>query len=162
MKTNMDALLIENCLLLKTQQNGVPRNLPGPPRRAEPVSRSQLRFFGIAVAAALGLISWALWQSFASVLLTVLSASIGITYAVVFYAVPSWKPRLIAGFRKATYPVQRILTFLVLVIVYYLVLLPVAIWYRWSGKSIRKPATGQTRWQRVEITESPEAYFRAF
>lgn len=129
----------------------------------KPPTKSQQQYFGVAVFSALLMLAWITWRAFAYVPLSGIFCVCGITFAGVYYCVPSAQPKLITIFRTITYPVQWIMTLVVLGIVYYAVLTPVAIWYRLAGKSICSTDTDtETNWQPIEQSPDRESYFRTF
>jgi hypothetical protein len=129
----------------------------------KPPTKSQQRYFGIAVASALLVLAWIVWRSFASITLSGVVGFSGIVFASLYYSLPSSQRKLILLFRTITYPVQWIMTLAVLAIVYYGVLTPIAIWYRISGKSIRKTdAEATSNWRPMNLPSDPDSYFRTF
>ena len=129
----------------------------------KPLSPQQQRFFGIAVAAAIGMLAWFAWRAFHWPWLSAALASAGALFAVVYYLIPAAQPRLVAVFRMITFPIQWIMTLIVLSIVYYVVVTPISIWFRWSGKSIRATnRNAKTNWHPIEDSQDPESYFRTF
>ncbi|MCA9136591.1 MAG: hypothetical protein KDB00_07525 [Planctomycetales bacterium] len=126
-------------------------------------TQSQQRYFGFAISSALLMISWITWRAFSSAVLSgsIVGGAAGM--AGVYYFIPSTQPWLIRTFRAITFPIQWIMTLLVLAIVYYMVLTPIALWYRARGKSIRVTSSDAvTNWQPHESASSPDSYFKTF
>lgn len=121
------------------------------------------KYFGLSVGLALGMLGWIAYGAIGSILLSTSIGLAGIVYAAAFYFVPAVQPMLIEGFHHATFPIRWSMTLTVLAIVYYLVLTPIACWYRWSGKSIRRfNSDSRTNWQPTNIPADKESYFRTY
>ncbi|QEF96992.1 hypothetical protein Mal15_10220 [Stieleria maiorica] len=128
-----------------------------------PPTASQQRYFGIAIAAALLMLSWIGWRAIGSPLLSggLVVAALGL--APVYYLFPASQPKLMALFHAITFPIRWTATIVVLGIVYYAVVTPVSIWFRLSGKSIRKSdPDARSNWRSIELPSEPESYFRTF
>lgn len=129
----------------------------------KPPTPSQQRYFGISVAAALLMLSWITWRAVASPWLSGAIAGAGGLFAVVYYAIPTSQPNLIAFFRATTFPIQWTMTLIVLAIVYYVVLMPISIWFRVSGRSIRDAdADAKSNWAPIDLPADHDSYFRTF
>ena len=131
----------------------------------QPPTASHLRGFGVAVVAASAALSFMLWQSTRSVAFAVLAVTVGIVFAAVYYSFPKLQPAVYAGFHTVTFPIRFFATAVVLGIVYYLVLLPVAVWYRGRGKSLRRfDRTATTNWHRCDPgdDDDPDRSFRTY
>jgi hypothetical protein len=129
----------------------------------KPPTKSQQRYFGLAVAAAWLMLAWIAWRAFASIPLSSVLGLFGIVFASLYYSLPSSQQKLILVFRTITFPIQWIMTLIVLAIVYYVVLTPIAVWYRLSGKSIRKTDADTTsNWRPTKLPPDPDSYFRTF
>jgi hypothetical protein len=126
---------------------------------------SQLRYFGGAVVAASWILALTLARAGLPSWLAVAVAAAGTLVGIVYYAWPSCQRRVVAGFQAATFPVRWLATGLALALVYYAVITPIAIWFRFRGKSIlRRDAetSDRTAWQSAEWPADDESYFRMF
>ncbi|QDV46370.1 hypothetical protein Enr13x_62790 [Stieleria neptunia] len=129
----------------------------------KPPTASQQRYFGIAIAAALSMLAWIAWRAVASPLLSGGLVAAALLVALVYYLVPASQPKWMAFFHAITFPIRWTATMLVLAIVYYGVVTPVSIWFRVTGKSIRKNASdSKTNWRSIDLPSDPQSYFRTF
>lgn len=129
----------------------------------KPPTKSQRRYFGAATAAALAMLGWVGYRWTQSSLLFGCMTVLGILMSAVYYAFPSHQPWFIAGFRRVTYPIQWAMTLLVLATLYFCVVTPIALWYRWTGRSIvRSQHAKESNWESADSSELPESYFRTF
>ncbi|MDV6032547.1 MAG: hypothetical protein F9B45_21175 [Phycisphaera sp. RhM] len=129
----------------------------------KPPTDSQRRYFGVAVAAALLMLAWIAWRAIASPFLSGGLAAAALVVALVYYLIPASQPKLMAFFHAITYPIRWTATLVVLAIVYYAVVTPISIWFRVTGKSIRKNASdSNSNWRSIDLPSDPQSYFRTF
>ncbi|MDM4018894.1 hypothetical protein [Roseiconus lacunae] len=75
---------------------------------------------------------------------------------------------MIDAFERLTFPLRWIATFIAMAVLYYLLVTPLAIWFRWSGRSIRRRGVdAETFWRQTSSVErgelnDGESYFRMF
>lgn len=120
-------------------------------------------WFGVSFAAAMCVLATTIWRGTDSPIAAGMLATFGILMATVYSAVPAWRPKLYAGFHAATFPIRFLGTLLVLGVVYYLVLTPIALWFRGRGKSLRqRNGDAESAWHPYHSDDDPESYFRTF
>ncbi|PNY33797.1 hypothetical protein C2E31_27305 [Rhodopirellula baltica] len=89
------------------------------------------------------------------------TASLG--FLLAYFVRPDWRWRLMWLVRQATFPVRWTATLLTMLVLFYGVVTPVAIWFRWAGKSIRRSDPQATSfWREVHADESDDSFFRMF
>src|SRR5262245_11724392 len=132
--------------------------------KGEPTAR-ELRYFGLILAlffcAVAALARWK-WQA---IVLGWLLGFIGIAVAIAYYALPSLRRPTFLAWHRLLLPVQRLISYLVLGIVYYLVFTPVGILLRLLGRDSlgRTFAPHLTSYfVRRPIELDPARYFRQF
>ena len=82
---------------------------------------------------------------------------------MVYYLMPASQSTLIAGFQAVTFPIRWTATVLVLAIVYFVVVTPISVWFRFSGKSIRRiDSDAESNWNSIQLPSDPDTYFRTF
>ena len=87
----------------------------------------------------------------------------GLLFGLLYCLLPRWRAGLHAGVQAATFPIRFAATFLVLAVVYYAVLTPIAVWFRLSGKSLRRTdRASSSNWDRCHTDDDPQRYFRTF
>jgi hypothetical protein len=127
------------------------------------LSNSPQRTYGVAITTFLGMLAWVSWQALGWPWLSGGLVGTACVHAVVFYLVPSSRVRLIALFQAITFPIRWAATLVVMGIVYYGVLTPIAIWFRATGKSIRTDAPdASSNWHPIDVPSDPDSYFRTF
>ncbi|MCO8125211.1 hypothetical protein NHH03_25970 [Stieleria sp. TO1_6] len=127
------------------------------------VTDSQQRYFGVAIATALLMLSWIMWRAVGSPWLTGGLVIVACIVALVYYLLPGSQPTLISVFQAITFPIRWTATVLVLAVVYFVVLTPISVWFRFSGKSIRhNDQDAKTNWQSIDLPSDPTSYFRTF
>ena len=95
------------------------------------------RWYGISVPVALvtlGLLVQRITGFQHSLLISGIVASV---YAGVFYTIPKSQASLIRTFHVLTFPIRWCMVLFSLAILYYLVVAPIAVWFRLSGRSFR-------------------------
>lgn len=111
----------------------------------------------------LTVLAWIAYRISASPVFSACLICAGVGIALVYYLIPTTQLALIAGFEKLTFPIRWLMTLITLALVYYCVMAPIAIWYRASGKSIRKhDPDASSSWEPIELPSDPDSYFRTF
>ena len=127
------------------------------------VTDRQLRYFGLSLAALLivfaALAHWK-WHSptAAGVLL-----GIAVTLLIVYYAAAATRRPIYRAFRALTYPIQLLMTAVILAIVYYGMVTPIGLILRLRGMGIRaRGEVQESHWVSVEETSEPTRYFHTY
>jgi hypothetical protein len=131
------------------------------------MSRSDLKqpspWFGVSFGLALCVAGWTAGHLSGSTTLMLILASGGLLFGLLYSVLPRWRPGLFAGVQAASFPVRFAATFLVLAVVYYAVMTPIALWFRLSGKSLRRSdRASSSNWQRCQADDDPQRYLRTF
>lgn len=125
----------------------------------------ELRYFGLMLAAFLGLVSaLARWRWRAPVAAWLLG-SLALVVAVTYYALAPLRRPLLLAWRTAWRPVQRTVSYLALAIVYYLVFTPVGLILRVVGRDPlerRFEPEVPSYFVRRRTVRDPDRYFRQF
>ena len=191
MATQMDALVIENFLLLKSEQRKKPMALkpldppaalctaaevysaggpPPAPRNPEPnnpmnpitqvtVSPNQLRLFGLLLTAALVVCAWRLPPAAAPLAVAVLASAL-----LTVFSPAALRPvyRILTA---VTLPLGLLLSRIILALIFYLFLTPLACLLRLIGRDTLDRKTGRraaTYWVPRPATPDPARYFHTY
>jgi len=125
----------------------------------------ELRYFGLLLALFLGIFgALAVWRWHTPVAGWLLGC-LGIAVAIAYYALPSLRRPLFLTWHTLLSPVQRTVSFLVLVFVYYVVFTPLGLFLRLLGRDalgrvFEHQATSYFVRRRIE--RDPARYFRQF
>jgi hypothetical protein len=132
--------------------------------KGEPTPR-ELRYFGLMLAVflcAVGALARWKWQA---VVAGWLLGFVGIGVAVAYYALPSLRRPTFLVWHRLLLPVQRVISYLVLAVVYYLVFTPVGLLLRLLGRdSLGRSFEPRlsSYFVRRQIDLDPARYFRQF
>jgi hypothetical protein len=132
--------------------------------RHEPTTL-ELRYFGLMLAAFLGLVSALAWWKWRAPVTAWLLGSLALVVAVIYYALPPLRRPLLLAWRAALRPVQGTVSYLVLAIVYYLVFTPVGLILRVVGRDpLERRFEPEVRSYLVRRrpAREPARYFRQF
>jgi hypothetical protein len=132
--------------------------------RTEPTA-SQLRWFGASLAVMLGLFAALARWSWELPLLAAALLVAAVLLAVIYYGVPSSRRAIIAGFLWITWPLQALVSLVVLWLLYYGIIAPIGLGLRLIGKdplSKRPDPQCDTYWVPVRPTNDARRYFRLF
>lgn len=136
-------------------------------------SRKELRWFGLMVGLALGVLGLVLWLKTA--LLFGLSSrptvaslvvwGMALVFPVVYYAVPALQKRLYVGFLYAVFPIGFVVSNVILALAYYLVVTPIGLVMRLFGydpMERRLRPEEKSYWVEHQRVDDPKRYFRQF
>ena len=167
MQTNLDVLVLENCVLEKSSQKAVDlealeriRNLPFKNQQNKE-KRQTLQFVG-SLCLALGLMSCLVYYRFhapaiAGIILAMAMATAG--FACLGDSVRS---AIESGFKHLTLPVRLVVTLVLLAVVYYLVVTPIGVLLRWTGRDLRRSEeSNRTQWT-PWMDRNLESYFQTY
>ena len=126
----------------------------------------ELRYFGLMLAAFLGLVgALARWRWQAPVAAWLLG-SLALVVAVTYYALPPLRRPLLLAWRTAVLPAERTVSYVALAIVYYLVFTPVALLLRLLGRDPLErgfePEAESYYFVRRRVESDPAQYFRQY
>lgn len=121
----------------------------------------QLRYFGVSLVG-LGLAAGAFaqwkWQSPGVATAFYLAAGVG---GVIYFLFPTIRPRVYQAFQTLTYPIQWLMTILMLGTLFFLVFVPIGILFRFSGKSLHRDS-GFDGWSPRTDPAEPRRYFDTY
>lgn len=121
----------------------------------------QLKAFGLSLTVMLlilgGLAQWK-WQS---PILATLFLSTGVIGGAIYFLTPKIRPGVYRGFMVLTFPIQWVMTILILGLVFYGLFLPIGFLFRVCGKGIRgdRKTSG---WHGRNEPNEPKRYFDAY
>jgi hypothetical protein len=101
--------------------------------RHEPTAL-EVRYFGLLLAASLGLVSALAWWRWRVPVAAWLFGCLALVVAVTYYALPPLRRPLLLAWRAALRPAQGTVSYLALAIVYFLVFTPVGLILRVMGR----------------------------
>ena len=128
-------------------------------------SRRQLNFFGVIWLAFFGAIGGIVLKSSGSMQLAVLLWSVATAVPVAGWIVPAFMRIVYLGMAYAGFPIGFVVSYLILAIVYYLVLTPIALVMRLFGHDPMNrlfEEDADTYWCPREQRDSLDSYFRQF
>ena len=131
---------------------------------AEPTPTA-LRWFGAPVAVFFAIVCSLAWLGGATPLVPLAIAVAGALLLVTYYLVPRWRRSIYLGWMYAFYPIGLVTSTIVLAAVYYLVVSPIALSLRLTGRDAlnRKfDPNAQSYWQARKRRDDSASYFRQF
>lgn len=128
-------------------------------------SRRELAWFGLLLLAFFGLIgALARWR-FDSVGGGNTLWQVGAGLCLIYYAVPPLRKWLFLGWMYAAFPIGWTISHILLGIVFYLLLTPIGLIMRWSGRDLlhlRFEPTKASYWVEHDPGEDSSRYFRQY
>lgn len=128
-------------------------------------SKSQLRWFGLSIFVVLCVFAFIAWWRFSAEFISVLLLSVGMAIAVTYYVLPQSQGAIIRGFRLLTLPLQIIVSFLLLAVLYYLIITPIGLMLRLCGRdplAKRLNSEAPTHWEDCVTSAETGSYFRQY
>ena len=132
------------------------------------MSDRRLRWFGISLAGlvlCLGLMAYWHWRIVA---IAVVTGVLAVVLLAVFYGMPASRRPIYHAFSTCVYPIQFLVTVLLLGIVYFGVVTPIALFLRLRGydpldrKSTERTSASTTLWVRRDPDPSDDRYFKTY
>jgi hypothetical protein len=123
-----------------------------------------LRWFGLPFAAVMAIVAALVGRSLGAPIASGIGA-LAAAVLVIYYAAPKLRRGIYLGWIYASYPIGFVLSHLAMAVVYYLVLTPIALLVRATGRSAveRKiDARAESYWQRRRERSNLDSYFRQF
>lgn len=131
----------------------------------KPLQPSQLRWFGLSLSGLLvffaGFAYWQWYQEKLALGLVVVASIV----LVVYYAVPTSQTAIIRGFRVLVWPIQAVVSILLLGLLYYGVMTPIGLGLRLLGRDPLDKAPDssvETYWREYPTTSDTKRYFRMY
>ncbi len=129
------------------------------------ISPSQLRWFGLSLAIMLWCVGgWIYWR-YSQPVLALISVVIGAALLLVYYVVPGCKTRVIQGFRWVTWPIQFVVSVVLLAVLFYGVMMPIGLVMRGLGRDplIKRPDRSKASyWSDYPQAKETRRYFRLY
>lgn len=131
----------------------------------KPLQPSQLRWFGLSLSGLIvffAVIAYWQWQQEK---LAIGLAVVALVIVAVYYAVPSSQTAIIRGFRLLVWPIQAVVSILLLGFLYYGVMMPIGLVLRLLGRDPldKGPDTALTTyWREYPTTNDTKRYFRMY
>lgn len=126
----------------------------------------ELRYFGLMLAAFLGLVGALARWKWRAPMAGWLLGSLALVVAVTYYALPPLRRPLLVAWRTMLLPVERTISYVLLAIVYYLVFTPLGLFLRRLGRDELgrgfEPQAKSYYFVRRRIESDPARYFRQF
>jgi phosphotransferase system glucose/maltose/N-acetylglucosamine-specific IIC component len=129
------------------------------------LTKSQRRWFGLSIAAALGLLGLIIGWRLASPRLGSICGGVGLALAVAYYAVPRTQDAIVHGFKILTWPIQFVVSIVLLGVLFFLIMTPIGLLLRLFGRdplAKRPQAELQTYWSRYPLDKNSSRYFRMY
>ena len=92
-------------------------------------------------------------------------ATVGVALSAVYYAAPPIRPWIFVGWMYAAFPIGWTISHLLMLIIYYLILTPLGLMVRLSGRDLldrRFDPDATSYWSRRPSDRDPSSYFRQF
>lgn len=126
----------------------------------------QLRWFGLSLGGLpLAIAAVMAWRHAGLSAWTIGLGSLAVGTWLVYYGLPHLQRPIYDGFLRITYPIQLVMTGVILGGVYYVVLTPIGWWLRFRGYdplSLRKPDAATSYWQPRREPAEADRYFKTF
>jgi hypothetical protein len=128
-------------------------------------SKKELRTFGLCGLAFLALVGWIVFRRSGSVPVAASIAALGVVLAVLGFAVPRALRPVWVVLMVVNYPIGWVVTHVVMAIIFYLVVTPIAVIMRLTGRDPMERAfdrTAKTYWKRRRAEPDSSRYFRPY
>ncbi len=128
-------------------------------------SPRELRWFGLILVAFCGLMSGLLYAKFRWPVAAWIPGGVAIAVAAVYYALPALRRPIYLGWMYAFLPLGMVMSFLLLMAIYFLVFTPIGLVMRLMGRDRiprRFDRQAATYWVKRPPARPPESYFRQF
>ena len=128
-------------------------------------SHRQLHVFGVIWLVFIGVIGGIVLKNSGSVLLATVIWGLAVAVPVIGWTVPAFMRIVYIGMTYATFPIGFIVSYLIMVIVYYLVLTPIGLGmrlFRYDPMDRYFDENAETYWRPHEQNVKLDNYFRQF
>jgi len=128
-------------------------------------SKKELRTFGLCALAFLALVGWIVFRRSGSMPMGASIAGFGFVLAVLGFAVPKALRPVWVALMVINYPIGWVITHVVMEIIFYLVVTPVGIIMRLTGRDPMERAfdrTAKTYWKPRRTDPDSARYFRQY
>lgn len=122
----------------------------------------QLKWFGLSLGGLIAVFGGIAYWKFSAEKTAWGLVIVAVVLTIIYYVIPSTRRPIFRVFRMITYPIQLVMTFVVLGIVYYGLLTPIGWIMRLRGLNLSKKSDAESLWnQRDEDIESSR-YFKTY
>ena len=129
------------------------------------ITETQLRWFGISLSSMIGILGLLTYWRWHWIEFAIVSAVVAFAISAIFYGVPNSRRPIHRAFSIAVKPIQVIVTFALLGIVYYGVMTPIALFLRLRGHDAlnrRHDCEGGSLWSKRDLEPPAERYFETY
>lgn len=133
--------------------------------KEEIVTQSQLRWFGLSLAMLLWLVAFGLYWRFRMPWLAVLVMLGGCGLLAVYSLQPQSRRPIILGFRRLVWPIQVVVSTLLLAILFFMVITPIGVAMRLFGRDPLAKSHDRQResyWEEYPSSRETDRYFRMY
>jgi hypothetical protein len=128
-------------------------------------TKKELRIFGLASLVFLAIIGWIVWRKTGSAAAAGGVASVGALVAILGFTVPRAIRPVFIALMVINYPIGWVVTHIVMAVIFYLVVTPLAVIMKLSGRDPmerRFEPTAKTYWKPRPTETESSRYFRQF
>ena len=128
-------------------------------------SKKELRTFGLCGLAFLALVGWIVFRRSGSVPVAASIAALGVVLAVLGFAVPRALRPVWVVLMVVNYPIGWVVTHVVMAIIFYLVVTPIGVIMRLTGRDPMERAfdrSAKTYWKPRRVDPGSSRYFRQY
>ena len=128
-------------------------------------TKKDLQIFGILFIAFFGLLGGVLWWQGVSPTTVYTIWAIAAAIVAVYYAVPALQRKIYFGWLYAAYPIGFVISHVVMGVVYYLVVSPIALIMKAMGRDALKrkiEKNAKSYWEPARKRDDKGSYFRQF
>lgn len=130
-----------------------------------PMPASQLRWFGLSLGGLIGFFAAISFWRFDQRVLAGALAGFACLLVAVYYLFPSSQQRIVRGFRTIVWPIQAVVSVVLLGILFFGVILPIGLLLRGLGRDplVKGPnPSKETYWEPYPTTTDTKRYFRTY
>jgi hypothetical protein len=128
-------------------------------------SKRDLRIFSLAALAFLTFIAWVVWRKSGSTTATGALVAVGVLLAVLGLSIPRAVRPVFVVLMVINYPIGWVVTHVVMALIFYLVVTPVGVIMRLSGRDPMErhfDRSAKTYWKPRRVETDASRYFRQF
>jgi hypothetical protein len=128
-------------------------------------SKKDLRIFGLACLVFLAIVGWIVVRKSGSTAAGVAVVSVGVAIAVLGFTLPKAVRPIYVGLMIINYPIGWVLTHVVIALIFYLVVTPLGVIMRLSGRDPMERGfdrSAKTYWKPRRTDTDSSRYFRQF
>ncbi len=128
-------------------------------------SKRELRIFSLGALVFLAIVGWLVWRKSGSTTAAEILVAVGVVVAVLGLTVPRAVRPLFIALMVINYPIGWVVTHVVMALIFYLVVTPLAVIMKVAGRDPmerRFDQSAATYWKRRPTETDPGRYFRQF